>query len=469
MHQSHRLTAAFIAVPLFLLAGLAITLQLRSSLLISETGPVEFADASLNWALALILTVILALKRQSGGKTPVPWLLLTIAGWAWRAADLAQVEDSIVPRIVADDIVTLLVWVMTIAAIVPALGSAKVPASSKLLLGLGLALQSIAFTADLGDGSIFHFPGASDPVMLAIDESFETLCLAAYVGGLLLIAIPLLFARPSAAGRQLWAFLQSTPGRAAAIIWEEASWSIWRMRHRGKSFANYYADSIERKLDRGAPHRTLGQFKWKRGAPVLSQGHRIAHFRRKGLRTFHQLLAFRPQGAGAVVEYGCGSLRIGQHFIDLLDPGEYWGFDITSRFFRDGVAMLPEGTIAAKAPELHVIGPDTLATAAAAKPGLIYSVAVMHHVPRAELARYWGNILALFQPRSVAVVDFDMAEHEMRTGGKNWAYSEKQVRGIITGIRPDAPLRFEIHGSTSSFAGAQFHRARVIVGPMVAG
>lgn len=467
MHQSRRLTAAFIAIPLFLLAGLAIVLQLRSSLLISETGPVEFADASFNWALALILTVILAVKRRSASKTPVPWLLLTIAGWAWLAADLSQVEDSLVPRIVADDIVTLLVWIMTIAAIIPALGSTKVPASSKLLLGLGLALQSIAFTADLGDGSIFHFPGISDPVMSAIDESFETLCLAAYVGGLLLIAIPLLFDRPGLAGRRLWSFLQSTPGRAAAIIWEDASWLIWRMRHPGESFAGYYANSIKRKLDRGAPHRTLGQFEWSSKSPAYSQGNRAAQFSGEGLRVFRELLPLRPQ-AGAVIDYGCGSLRIGQHFIDLLGPGEYWGLDITERFFNDGVAMLPENMIAAKAPELHVIGTDSLARAAAAKPGLVYSVAVMQHVPRAELATYWGNILALLQPRSVAVVNFDMAEKEMRTGGKNWAYTEMQVRSIIASIRPGMPLRFETRGSIRSFAGKQFHRARVIAGPMAA-
>ena len=28
-----------------------------------------------------------------------------------------------------------------------------------------------------------------------------------------------------------------------------------------------------------------------------------------------------------IVDYGCGTLRIGVNVIDYLDPGRYWGFD----------------------------------------------------------------------------------------------------------------------------------------------
>lgn len=469
MHQIQRLTAALVAAPLFLLAALAILLQLRSPLLNLETGPVEFADASFNWALALLLTVIMAVKWRSDGKIAVGWLLLAIAGWAWLADDLAQLEDSLVPQIVPDDAVTLVVWALTIMAIVPALGDAKLPASPKLLFGLGLILQSIAFMADLGDGSIFHFPGAGYPLMSAVDDSFETLCLAAYVGGLILFAIPLLFATSGVAGRRLWEFLRSTPGRIAAIVWEEMSFRTWRLSHRSASFADYYADNIRRKLDRGTPHRTLGQHAWSSATAAFSQGDRAAQFTGEGVQRFNELVALRPQSGGPVVDYGCGSLRIGQHFIKLLGPREYWGLDITDRFFNDGIVMLPKDVFAANAPELHVIGKQSLARAAAAKPGLVYSVAVMKHVPREELDTYWRNILGLLQPQSVAVVYFDMAERAMRTAGMNWAYTEAQLRDVITGIKPDRPLRFEILRSTKSFAGTRFHRTRVIVGPMAAG
>ncbi len=469
MHQTRRLTATLVAVPLFLFAALAILLQLRSSLPISETGPVEFADASFNWALALILTVIMAVKWRSDGKIAVRWLLLAIAGWAWLAADLAPLDNGYLPKIVPDDAITLAALALTIMAVLPALGDKRLPSSSKFLLGLGLVLQSVAFVADLGDGSIFHFPGAGDPLMSAVDESFETLCLAAYVGGLILFAVPLLFATPGAAGQQLWQFLHSTPGRTAAIIWEEICFGIWRLSHRGAPFANYYAHNIRRKLDRGTPHRTLGQHAWSSAAAAFNQGDRVERFASEGLQTFSEIAALRPRSGGPVVDYGCGSLRIGQHFIKLLGPGEYWGFDITDRFFNDGVAMLPKDLLAEKAPNLRVIGKESLARAAAAKPGLVYSVAVMKHVPREELDTFWSNILSLLQPRSVAVVYFDVAEREMRTAGMNWTYSEAQVRDLVGRIKPGMPLRLEILRPPSSFAGIPFHYARVIVGPVADG
>jgi len=469
LHQVRPLTATLLAAPFFLFAALAIWLQLRNSLTVSETGPVEFADTSFSWALALMLTLIAAVKWRSDGNIAVRWLLLALAGWAWLAANLAQIEDSFLPRIVPDDILTLVVWALVIWAIVPALGDRNLSSSSKLLWGFGLILQSIAFVADLGDGSIFHFPGGSYPLMSSVDESFETLCLAAYVGGLVLMAVPLLFATPGVAGRWAWQFLRSTPGRLAAIAWEEVSFGVWQLRHRNAPFADYYAQKFQRSLDRGTPHRTLGQHSWSSQASVFSQGDRIGRFAEEGVQTFMEIAALFPQLSGPVVDYGCGSLRIGQHFIKLLGPGAYWGLDITDRFFKDGAAMLPSQLLAAKAPELHVIGKDSLARAAAAKPQLVYSVAVMKLVPSAELDTYWRNILGLLQPGSLAVVYFDVAEKEMRTAGMNWAYRESQLRELAGRIVPGMSLRFEILGQTSRFAGIPFNYARVIAGPMVAG
>lgn len=227
------------------------------------------------------------------------------------------------------------------------------------------------------------------------------------------------------------------------------SWRMRRSSHRGKSFADFYVSNISRKLDRGISHKTLG-----------ANG-----FNRKGEKIFSSLQRLRPAADGPVIDYGCGSLRLGQHFINTLGPRQYWGLDVTDRFFKDGVALLPGDVIAEKAPELHVISKVTLAAAAAAKPRFIYSIAVMLHVPRAELATYWHNILSLLHPGSTAVVNFDMAEKEMRIARKNWAYSESQVRNIIESICPALPLRFEVAGGPKRFAGAHFRRTNIIVGP----
>jgi hypothetical protein len=41
------------------------------------------------------------------------------------------------------------------------------------------------------------------------------------------------------------------------------------------------------------------------------------------------------------VDFGCGSLRLGQHAIRYLDRSNYWGVDLTDSFIRAGIDLLP--------------------------------------------------------------------------------------------------------------------------------
>ncbi len=452
-----------------MVAAFAIVIQWRNSTPAQMMGAMEWAGLSLDLALPMALTLVALLTWWSESRFPRGWLFLAIVGWGWFAADVVELDDPAFASFELDDIVTMLVWATTIWAILPALADVRLSRALKQLLGIGLALQSIAFSADLGVGTVFRLPDNNFSLFEAFSDGLETLCLASYASGLALVAVQLLLLPTEANGQRLWSLLQSTPGRFGSIAWETMGFTIWRLNHAGGNFAGYYADSISRKLDHGTPHRTLGRHVWSKHSLLASAGNRAGHFAQEGGKQFHEIMELLPPVNGPVAEYGCGSLRVGQHFIRRLAPGMFWGLDITDRFYRDGLALLPQGLITAKAPHLHVIDQANLANLAAAKPALIYSVAVMKHVPRSELDTYWKNILSVMQPHTVAVVYFDMADREMRSGAMNWAYPEALIRTIIENRLPGCPVRFEAKSSSQRFAGTAYHPACVIVGPGATG
>ena len=459
-----RRTTPLIAGFLFSIAALAIIVQFRDFSPIIEGGPLEIAGAVFGVAIALCLSGIAGLVWRRNGRLPFAWTLLAIVSWAWPAANFAARISSVVPIIVQDDVGSLLAWTLTAAAILPVLHYRRFPAMSRLLLGIGLVLQSIAFAADFGNGSIFHLANLSSLAATAARKNFEVLYLASYVAGLLTIAVSLRTVPVSENAPMLWTMMRSAPGRLITVLAEEISWKIWRFRHPGAPFSAYYADIIGRKLDSGKPHRTLGQQLWGRDSLLASKGDRRTIFSSEGIRHFERIKTFGVGTAAIVVDFGCGSLRVGQHFIHYLDSGHYWGLDISDRFFNDGLALLPAGTQDEKSPRLHVINAESLALARAAKPDFIFSTAVMKHVPRDELDEFWKSIAGLMHPGTVAIVGCEISDKYLRTGAKSWAQSELFVREVIERNLPHVPCKIEFSDRTKRISGRVVRAATIVAG-----
>jgi hypothetical protein len=117
----------------------------------------------------------------------------------------------------------------------------------------------------------------------------------------------------------------------------------------------------------------------------------------------------------------------------------------------------------AKQPELLRIDTSSIAAVRAALPDLVYSVAVMKHVPHSELETYWRNILGLLGAGATAVVFADVADVEMRTAAKNWAYPQHVILALIKRILPHAHVEVETYGAPLDFGGKKFSPARYII------
>ena len=121
--------------------------------------------------------------------------------------------------------------------------------------------------------------------------------------------------------------------------------AAWLEKNQGGSFTQFYAESVLDALSGKRRHASLG--------PKLVEGSED-HARKR----FDELVAQGIKPSDTVVDYGCGTLRLGAHFIDYLDADRYIGLDIDDRIIAAGRDQLPADLVEAKRPVLEVISPE---------------------------------------------------------------------------------------------------------------
>lgn len=265
--------------------------------------------------------------------------------------------------------------------------------------------------------------------------------------------------------RTCWHLNRLTLGRYFSIFRGTLGYAWWRLRNRQAPFSSYYAASITRKLDQGKSHRTLGR---KRHGPTnfLAGGKPLlpSNAQQHGRSVFKRIIRLGLQPHHLCVDFGCGSLRIGQHLIGYLDPRRYYGLDITDRFYRDGLELLENEVMEIKHPFLAVIQPATLRYTAHLKPDYLISVSVIMHIPPAELDSFFHRLLGLMAPHTRVLLFFDESAVTVRTEAKSWAYSIPHLTKCILKQLPDARVTCEAGSKTrGQIAKTEFRRSVLII------
>jgi hypothetical protein len=184
----------------------------------------------------------------------------------------------------------------------------------------------------------------------------------------------------------------------------------WQKQNPTRPLREFYAEQAERKLRRGKRHRTLGSNPRKGEGKIF-------------LDQFVEFTGLKPEDA--CVDYGCGTLRIGIHMIEYLDPGRYWGLDVSDFLLDQGRDLIGERLMEEKRPNLRIISREAMEEAAAAKPKLLLSNRVLNHVQPEELAEYFNNLLKIIGSSGQAIVTgkWSAGETVPIRGGRSWAYS----------------------------------------------
>jgi len=202
---------------------------------------------------------------------------------------------------------------------------------------------------------------------------------------------------------------------------------LWRLMNPGATPEDYYANTIVTRLRRGEGHPAIGP----RTRTVREPTELLDILKTYDLQPHH-----------VVVDYGCGSFRLGKALIDYLEPRRYWGLDLVDDFLQSGLEWLGPKLVAEKAPQARVISAESIAEVRAAGPDFILSWHVCSKVPPSRQADYFGKIIAMMGPSSVALVHFPESVRRTRQSRFSWAESRAAIAAVIHRIDPRLVVRF---------------------------
>lgn len=145
--------------------------------------------------------------------------------------------------------------------------------------------------------------------------------------------------------------------------------------------------------------------------------------RSQGLRPEHRLL-----------DFGCGTLRGGRHFIAYLDAGLYTGLDISPAALAYGRELVEREGLSAKAPKLVLgLGQDLrFVELAGARFDVVLAQSVFTHLPPELIAEAFAHLRTVMAPDARFYFTYHHAPQVTRTGLKDFRYPLSHFEGLAT-------------------------------------
>ena len=208
---------------------------------------------------------------------------------------------------------------------------------------------------------------------------------------------------------------------------KEAVLYAWH-RLRGGTWLEFYRrrvnDSSQENLDAPLPEAYLAE-----------AGEHAAFLRRNGLAPSHRLL-----------DYGCGSLRLGYHVIPYLSSGRYVGAEIAETRVERGRRMLERAGIARDRYEIVVVSDCTLKELAPRQFDVAWAKSVFTHMPDDDIRTALVAMRARLAPGGRFYFTFTPAERPRRFRLRDFYHPPEYMRGLVEScgydlaVMPDWPL-----------------------------
>lgn len=93
-----------------------------------------------------------------------------------------------------------------------------------------------------------------------------------------------------------------------------------------------------------------------------------------------------------VVDYGCGTARLGYHLIQYLERGNYRGLDPSAAILEEGKRLIGPQLLHDKEPRFDVNNRDSVTSAAESAPDIVLSTSVSFHVHPDVVADYYADM-----------------------------------------------------------------------------
>ena len=148
------------------------------------------------------------------------------------------------------------------------------------------------------------------------------------------------------------------------------------------TFSRLEWEKTARQIEKGEAHETLGK-RLKDGSSWEKAG--AAKF-----KLFKSIL--KLSRTDRVLDYGCGTLRIGVHLIKYLNASCYMGLDIIPEFVQNGRELLGTKLSDSKSPKLMSLDELSLAAAEQFSADAVISSDVAFHIHPDEAADYFTKL-----------------------------------------------------------------------------
>ncbi len=203
----------------------------------------------------------------------------------------------------------------------------------------------------------------------------------------------------------------------------QTHWRTWVAQNPGGSRAQFYAHYARwREANDHAP-KTLG-LKVDPARQAQRTARYIEQLRRLGMRPEH-----------LAVDFGCGSLWVGEGLMAAQQPGRYIGLDVDDHFYRQRLALLPPALLEQARPRFYVITPESLAAVRAERPDYVLATAVLLHVVPQELPQFFGSLLALAVPTTRIFIQHPREKRSgRRSGWTTWSHSDEVLASTLAAL-----------------------------------
>ena len=131
-----------------------------------------------------------------------------------------------------------------------------------------------------------------------------------------------------------------------------------------------------------------------------------------GQLQFDYLVGHGLQPGDRMLEIGCGNLRAGRLFIDYLDPGNYYGLDISPEILLAAQRTLAESGLQAKVPHLMLVNDLKFDFLPAEKFTVIHAHSVFSHSPLPVIDECLAHVGRIMTADAIFDFTFDRTEGE---------------------------------------------------------
>lgn len=207
----------------------------------------------------------------------------------------------------------------------------------------------------------------------------------------------------------------------------QTAYEVHRLADPELTFTRFFWDRELARVRDGKVHASIG--------PRLLSGGAWEQAGERWFSFYRDLLGINPEHR--LLDYGCGSLRIGSHFIRHLSRGGYFGMDILPDLIEMGKSMTGTELIHDRAPHLELICEASLSEAANFAADFVISTAVAYHVPPEEKVGYCRNLSTLaHKPGAAVALDVKLADVALQYNSSGWAWPLESYKAALS------PLEF---------------------------